>query len=108
MELTTEERNELNELSLKYYGSASKWQKICKNGWPEPTKKSDGSVNNKFSIIKRPSPSEILEQLRVAEKMNQQREEQEKAEKIKNDTIKRVAQKAAGILDVEKFSKRIV
>jgi hypothetical protein len=107
MELTTEERNELNDLSLKYYGSASKWQKICKNGRAEPTKKMDGSVNEKYSIIKRPTPQEILSELRAIGQFNIQKEKQKIAEKIKNDTIIRVAQ-AAGVLNVEEFSKRTI
>ncbi len=108
MELTTEERNELNNLSLKYYGSASKWQKICKNGRAEPTKKMDGSVNEKYSIVKRPTPQEVLSELRAIEQFNVQKEEQDRAEKIKNDTIIKVAQKAAGVLNVEEFSKRTI
>jgi hypothetical protein len=102
MEITRKEREELNRLSLKYFGTSSRWQKMVRDGYSIPTQNEDGSYNQQLRKMHRPSIEEILRDLKGLEDAEKARE----AEEIKNDTIESVAQQATGVLDVEELSKR--
>lgn len=101
MEPNRKEREELNRLSLKYFGTSSRWQKMSRDGYSVPTQNPDGSYNQKYRTMKYPTPQEILKDLKALEETEKARQ----AEKIKNDIIELVTQKATGVLDVEELSK---
>lgn len=102
MEITRKEREELNRLSLKYFGTSSRWQKMVRDGYTVPTQNEDGTYNQQLRKMHRPTVEQILSDLKGLEDAEKARE----AEQLKNDTIEAVAQEATGVLDVEEFSKR--
>lgn len=101
MELTRKEREELNRLSLKYFGTSSRWQKMVRDGYSIPTQNEDGSYNQQLRKMHRPSVEQILNDLKGLEDAEKAKE----AEQLKNDTIESVVQQATGVLNVEELSK---
>lgn len=104
MTVSNEMKKELDRLSLKYFGASSRWKKMSEKGQLVPTLNEDGSQNEKLKQIKRLSPEEILDGLQKLEQAQQKIKE----DKIKDDTIQEVMQKATGVLDVKELSKRFI
>ena len=102
MNITRKEREELNRMSLKYFGTSSRWQKMVRDGYSVPTQNEDGSYDQQLRKMHRPTIEQILSDLKGLEDAEKARE----AEQLKNDTIESVAQEATGVLDVKEFSER--
>jgi hypothetical protein len=102
MDIPRKQREELNRLSLKYFGTSSRWQKMVRDGYSVPTQNPDGSYNQKVRKIHRPTVEDVLRDLMRLEQMEKDRI----AEKVKNDIIELVTQQATGVADVEELSKR--
>ena len=97
-------KQELDRLSLKYLRASSRWQKLVNSGHLVPTTNADGTANYLNKVIKRMSPEEVLSSLKSLEEAEAARA----AQKLKDDVITSVAQKASGVLNVKELSESLV